>query len=147
MSAIRPVSPVPTPPSSSGRLFSNLSWYRWDRQPAAISTLQAPLFLSSPNRMIASMDSCLASSINPQVLMITTTAERGSDVKENPLWARAPSMTSLSTWFLEHPRFTSPTVTVGASCGDVVNVNKDMVVSVGDRHRGVNTGLTEGPRF
>ena len=79
--------------------------------------------------------------------MITTAAERGSDVKENPLCARAPSMTSLSTWFLEHPRFTSPTVILGSSEADVVNVNKDMVLSVGDRQQGVNRPLDRKPQL
>src|SRR3989442_1016967 len=58
--------------------------------------------------MMALIDSCLASSMKPHVLMMTTSARAGSSVKVKPSRASAPSMTSLSTWFLEQPRLTKP---------------------------------------
>src|SRR4026209_1423583 len=60
--------------------------------------------------MIVSIDSCLASSIKPQVLMMTTSAFFGSSVRANPSVTKVPSMISESTWFFEQPRFTKPMV-------------------------------------
>src|SRR5688572_32122939 len=73
-------------------------------------TRHAPVFFNWPCSMMLSIDSCLASSMNPHVLMITTSASLGSSVNSNPLATSAPSMTSESTWFLEHPRLTKPMV-------------------------------------
>ena len=60
--------------------------------------------------MIVSIDSCLASSMKPQVLMMTTSAFFGLSVKANPSVTKVPSMTSESTWFFEQPRLTKPMV-------------------------------------
>ena len=60
--------------------------------------------------MIVSIDSCLASSMKPQVLMMTTSAFFGSLVKVNPSATKVPNMTSESTWFFEQPRLTKPMV-------------------------------------
>ncbi len=60
--------------------------------------------------MIVSIDSCLASSMKPQVLMMTTSAFFGSSVKANPSATNMPNMTSESTWFFEQPRLTKPMV-------------------------------------
>src|SRR5437899_10898805 len=60
--------------------------------------------------MMALMDSCLASSMNPQVLMMMTSACSGSAVSSKPLLDSEPNMTSPSTWFLLQPRLTNPIV-------------------------------------
>src|SRR2546427_12480990 len=80
--------------------------------------------------MMALMDSCLASSIKPHVLMMTTSARAGLSVRVKPSRASVPSMTSLSTWFLEHPRLTKPIVAVRVRVRGVLNVREAMTRSV-----------------
>ena len=57
------------------------------------------------------MDSCLAASMNPHVLITMTSACSFSAVIEYPCSRRAPIMTSLSTRFFGQPRLTKPTLT------------------------------------
>ena len=110
ISAMRPNSPVPTTPSSSGNSFKSSPWYRCARQPAAIRHPAGAGLLQRPCSMMLLIDSCLASSIKPQVLMMTTSAARASPVSWNPPATKVPSITSESTWFFEQPRFTKPIV-------------------------------------
>ena len=76
------------------------------------------------------IDSCLASSMKPHVLMMTTSARAGSSVKVKPSRANAPSMTSLSTWFLEQPRLTKPIVIGRVRARAVITVCEAMTRSV-----------------
>ena len=57
---------------------------------------------------IASMDSSLADSMNPQVFTTITSASVCSDVISKPDPASMPSICSASTWFLGQPRLTIP---------------------------------------
>jgi hypothetical protein len=61
------------------------------------------------------MDSCFASSMKPQVLMMTTSAFLGLSVNAKPSCTSVPSISSESTWFFEHPRLTKPMVVVLAA--------------------------------
>ena len=86
---------------------------RCDKQPATMifwrsrsgSSLRA---LTAPKT--ASIDSCLAMSMNEQVLTIRTSANSGSGVSAMPASARWPIMTSESIRFLAQPREMRPTV-------------------------------------
>src|SRR2546427_12850557 len=63
------------PPRST--LFPYTTLFR-----SAIRTLHAPFFFSAPCSMMALMDSCLASSIKPHVLMMTTSARSEEHTSE-----------------------------------------------------------------
>src|SRR6188768_1794954 len=57
---------------------------------------------------MASTDSCLALSMNAQVLTISTSAPAGSRVSSWPACWASPSITSESTRFFGHPSETIP---------------------------------------
>lgn len=57
------------------------------------------------------MLSRFASSMNPQVLMITTSHACASAQSSYPPCTISASISSASTWFFEHPRDTIPTLT------------------------------------
>src|SRR5665213_376621 len=58
---------------------------------------------------MAARDSTFDASKNPQVLMTMASACEASLVIVNPSWANNPSIRSLSTRFLGHPRLTNAT--------------------------------------
>ena len=58
------------------------------------------------------MLSCLALSMKPQVLTTSTSASSMRWVMVKPLSFRCPSITSLSTRFLGHPRDMKPTFVI-----------------------------------
>jgi len=55
---------------------------------------------------MVSMDSSAADSMKLQVLTTMACASSGSSVGIQPACFSRPSMSSLSTWFLAHPRLT-----------------------------------------
>ena len=55
------------------------------------------------------MGSCLAGSMNEQVLTTMTSASPGREVNSWPRAANCPIMTSVSTRFFGQPRLTKPT--------------------------------------
>src|SRR5262249_24218370 len=77
-------------------------------QPVTTSRRHCPSVLSRAISRMVSMDSCLAESMNAQVLTTRTSADSASRVSSCPAsWAR-PSMTFESTRFLGQPRETRP---------------------------------------
>ncbi len=80
-----------------------------------ITTVRAPSRLDSWASRIVSTDSRLASSMNAQVLTMTTSAEPGSAARTYPASASMTSTFSESTWFLAQPSVVSQTV--GADIG------------------------------
>ena len=86
ISPIRPISAVPMTASASGSSRKSSSLYRWARQPATTIFAHLPcVFIFAASR-IASMDSSLADSMNPQVFTTMTSA---SDLLRRDLEARA----------------------------------------------------------
>src|SRR5689334_2472652 len=76
--------------------------------PATTSRRHAPCFLCSAISRIASIDSCLAESMNAQVLTTSTSAFDGSCVSSCPACCARPSITSESTRFLGQPSEINP---------------------------------------
>src|SRR5689334_19018734 len=76
--------------------------------PVTISRRHAPVFLCSAISRIVSIDSCLALSMNAQVLTTSTSASAASRVRRWPFFWASPSITSESTRFLGQPSDTIP---------------------------------------
>ena len=87
-------------------------------QPVTISRRQAPVFLCSAISRMVSIDSCLALSMNAQVLTTSTSASAASRVSWCPCCWASPSITSESTRFLGQPSETIPIFIRWALDGD-----------------------------
>ena len=101
-------APAPTIASASGISSSNSCPYRCPRHPAIIRERHRPLSLYSDILSIVVIDSSFADSMKAQVLTINISASAGSLVISMPLSLRIPSIVSVSTRFLEHPRLIQP---------------------------------------
>src|ERR1051325_3179126 len=97
---------APTKTSTSGISLRSSSAYRSERQPMTTTFRMTPDFLSSTASRIESIDSCLAASMNPQVLMMAVSVSPVSEVNSSPLCLSWLISSSESTTFLEHPRVT-----------------------------------------
>src|SRR3954451_17586007 len=73
-------------------------------QPVTISRLQLPSVLCRAISRIVSIDSCLAESMNAQVLTTRTSASPASCVSSWPSRCASPSITSESTRLFGQPR-------------------------------------------
>src|SRR5690606_10475031 len=76
----------------------------------ATTPLSRPSALRRQTDRIVSIDSCLACSMNPQVLMIATSASSGSRVSANPSSTAWPTITSESTRLRAQPRLIRQTL-------------------------------------
>src|SRR5262245_1941679 len=85
-------------------------------QPATINFCALPVTLCCAISRMVLTDSCLAESMNEQVLMTMTSASSAFAVIWAPPVESMPIITSLSTRFLGQPRLTKPTFT-GAGQG------------------------------
>src|SRR5471030_2265393 len=79
---------------------------------------------------MVSIDSCLAESMNAQVLTIRTSASPASCVSWCPPWAASPSMTSESTRFFGQPSEIIPTFT----CNRILDIiDSQPIMSINER--------------
>ena len=85
-SQIWPKLPVPSMPSTSGRLSRMSFSYRCDRQPVTRIFFSPPAFFTSASCRIWSMASLLALSIKPQVLTMATSHPSTSPTTSWPAW-------------------------------------------------------------
>ena len=82
--SILSISPVPITASTSGSSFKISSEYFCAKHPATINFFKFPVSLNSLTSKIVSIDSSLASPINPQVFTITISASDSSLVSSIP---------------------------------------------------------------
>ena len=108
-SAISSQEPTPTTASASGISSRTCSPKSWERQPATTRCLSAPVFLNSAASSTVFIASCLASSMNAQVLTTMASASSISVVISCPASRRRKSICSAETWFFGQPRDIIPT--------------------------------------
>src|SRR5881628_2759820 len=90
--------------STSGRASRSSSAYRCARQPVTTKRRPARAAFTRARSRMASMDSSLAGWMKLHVFTTSTSAASGSRTSSCPRRASTPSITSLSTRFLGHPR-------------------------------------------
>ncbi len=105
-STIRGRSPVPRMASTSGSSVRSPAPYRWGRQPVTTRRRPGASAFQAASSRIVSIDSRLARSMNAHVFTTTQSAAAGRSTGATPSRASSPSISSPSTWFLGHPRFT-----------------------------------------
>src|SRR5688572_16906950 len=105
----RSISLAPRNRSTSGNACSSSARWRSTMHPTATTACARPSSLSRPACTIASMDSFLAASMNPQVLTRMTSASSTTSVGSAPRSASSARYRSESTVFLSQPRVTTET--------------------------------------
>ena len=79
-------------------------------QPTATTFFVMPLAFKVSACNIASIESFLADSMKPQVLITAISASAGSSTRSQPSLAKRPASSSESTSFLAQPKVTNATV-------------------------------------
>ena len=86
----------------------------WTKHPATTTRFRSPRFLRSRASRMTSSDSSLLASRKPQVLTTIASGASSSLTNFNPSLAKSPSIFSLSTRFLGHPKLTKATRSIAS---------------------------------